>query len=199
MKNKTIKKITSPHVFNEEHYNSNDGFLTRIWGAPAWHFLHTMSFNYPVHPTIKQKTQYRNFIINLKNVLPCGKCRENLVKNFEKLPLTMAHMKNRDTFSRYVYDLHEVINKMLCKKSGLTYEQVRERYEHFRARCKTVKKSRSTKNKKKHTGCVVPLYGKKAKCVLKIIPDEEKCESLEIDSKCLRGTTVPPDAPSLKG
>ena len=185
MKNKTIKNksLKNPAIFTEEHYNSNDGFLTRIWGAPAWHFLHTLSFNYPVRPTLKQKHDYRTFILNLKNVLPCGKCRENLIKNFEKLPLTMAHMKSRATFSRYVYDLHEVINKMLCKKSGLTYEQVRDRYEHFRARCKTVKKAVS--NKKKHTGCVVPLYGKKSKCVLKIIPDEEKCESLEIDSKCL--------------
>jgi hypothetical protein len=188
MKNKTIKKhpyistnAFTP-VFNEEHYNSSDGFLTRIWGAPAWHFLHTLSFNYPVRPTLQQKVNYRNFILNLKNVLPCGKCRENLVKNFQKLPLTMSHMKNRDSFSRYIYELHEVINKMLCKKSGLTYEQVRERYEHFRARCKSVKKKTS---KKKHTGCVVPLYGKKSKCVLKIVPDEEKCEALEIDSKCL--------------
>jgi hypothetical protein len=191
MKNKTIKKLPShkftsanTNVFSDEHYNSNDGFLTRIWGAPAWHFLHTISFNYPVHPSLQQKKQYRDFILNLKNVLPCGKCRENLVKNFEKLPLTMAHMKSRSTFSRYIYDLHEVINKMLCKKSGLTYEQVRERYEHFRARCKTEKKK--TTLKKKHTGCVVPLYGKKSKCVLRIVPDEEKCESLEIDSKCLQ-------------
>jgi hypothetical protein len=180
MKNKTIKNIKTS-IFTEEHYNSNDGFLTRIWGAPAWHFLHTLSFNYPVNPTLHQKKHYRNFILNLKNVLPCGKCRENLVKNFQKLPLTMSHMKNRNTFSKYVYDLHELINKMLCKKSNLTYEDVRERYEHFRARCKTQKRTL----KKKHTGCIVPLYGKKSKCVLKIIPDDQKCDSLEIDSKCL--------------
>ena len=30
-------------------------------------------------------------------------------------------MKNRNTFSRYVYELHETVNKMLGKKSGLTY------------------------------------------------------------------------------
>ena len=32
-----------------------------------------------------------------------------------------------------VYKLHEEINSMLGKKSGLTYEAVRERYEMFRA------------------------------------------------------------------
>ena len=51
------------------------------------------------------------------------------------MPLTMKHMKNRNTFSRYIYRLHRLINKMLGKQSGLTYEAVRERYEHFRARC----------------------------------------------------------------
>lgn len=185
MKNKTIKKLQP--IFTEENYNSNDGFLTRIWGAPAWHFLHTISFNYPNHPTIQQKQQYRHFILNLKNVLPCGKCRENLIKNFKKLPLTMSSMKNRYTFSHYVYQLHELINKMLCKKSGLTYQDVKERYEHFRARCKTQKKNdkKNTLKSKKHSGCIVPLYGKKSKCVLKIIPDDEKCESLEIDKSCL--------------
>ena len=44
-------------------------------------------------------------------------------------------MKNRTTFSKYVYNLHEHINKMLGKKSGLRYNDVRERYEHFRSRC----------------------------------------------------------------
>jgi len=44
-------------------------------------------------------------------------------------------MESRDTFSKYVYDLHEHINKMLGKISNLSFEDVRERYEHFRARC----------------------------------------------------------------
>ena len=53
-------------------------------------------------------------------------------------------MKNRDTFSRYVYNLHETVNKLL-KKSGLKYCDVRERYEHFRSRC-TLDKPKLIKN-----------------------------------------------------
>ena len=44
-------------------------------------------------------------------------------------------MKSRYTFSKYVYNLHEVVNTMLNKKSNLSYDEVRERYENFRARC----------------------------------------------------------------
>ena len=142
-KNKTVKKrskkmetqMETQIVYSNEDYNSNDGMLVSVWGPSAWHLLHTISFNYPVKPTEQDKNHYRDYVLSLQYVLPCGKCRKNLVKNFQKLPLTMKAMENRDTFSRYVYDLHEVVNKMLNKKSGLTYEAVRERYEHFRARC----------------------------------------------------------------
>jgi hypothetical protein len=109
--------------------------LTSVWGPGLWHTLHTMSFNYPVSPTLEDKTHYRDFILNLQNVLPCGKCRKNLKMNFKHLPLKMSDMKSRDTFSRYIYNLHELVNKMLKKKSNLTYCDVRERYEHFRSRC----------------------------------------------------------------
>ena len=55
------------------------------------------------------------------------------------MPLKSCHLKNREAFSRYVYNLHELVNKKLKKKSGLTYCDVRERYEHFRARCSKYK------------------------------------------------------------
>jgi hypothetical protein len=42
------------------------------------------------------------------------------------------------------------------------------------------------KNKPKEKGCTEPLYGKKAKCVIKIVPQEEKCQTLQIDKKCIK-------------
>tara|TARA_A100001015_G_C14942258_1_gene693078 strand:+ start:951 stop:1481 length:531 start_codon:yes stop_codon:yes gene_type:complete len=163
-------------VYNENDYNSNDGMLTSIWGPPMWHVMHTISFNYPVNPSNEDKKYYRNFILNLKNVLPCGHCRKNLKKNFKTLPLTMKHMASRKTFSKYVFDLHNLVNKMLGKSTNLTYCEIRERYEHFRSRC--VKNDEVTKIKE--LGCVKPLYGNKAKCVLEIVPQTKKCKSLKI-------------------
>lgn len=184
--------MSSSTVYSKEDYESNDGMLTTVWGPSQWHFLHTMSFNYPVNPTDKQKLAYRNYMLNLKNVLPCGKCRNNLKENYKKLPLKMSHMRSRETFSRYVYDLHELVNDMLNKKSGLTYDQVRERYEHFRSRCtKTkrellLKRRKTVKNKKTEKGCTEPLVGEKSKCILKIVPVKEKCETFSMDKKCVK-------------
>ena len=170
-------------IFNKENYSSSNGMLTTVWGPGLWHYLHTMSFNYPVNPTSNDKKYYKSFIINLKNVLPCKYCRINLTKNFKINTLTDKCMKNRDTFSKYIYNLHELINTNLGKKSNLTYEDVKDRYENFRASCD---KDNTLFNFKTETGCTNPLYGKKAKCVIKIVPQETKCKTMEIDKKCIK-------------
>jgi hypothetical protein len=121
----------------------------------------------------------------------------NLRKNLKSLPLKDKDLKDRQSYSLWMFRLHEHINKMLGKKSGLTYDQVRERYEHFRARCtididkKTKikllkKKSKKTrkKTKKKEAGCVEPLYGKKSKCVIKIVPKNTKVPTFQMDDRC---------------
>ena len=183
--NKTKKRI-----FKKKDYLSGDGMLTTIWGPSMWHFLHTMSFNYPINPTTEDKHNYRSFILNLRYVLPCKYCRQNLTNNLKSDPLNMSDMKNRDTFSRFIYKLHETVNKLLGKKSGLSYCDVRERYEHFRSRCTDEKPKifniKKTMKKKKEKGCTEPLYGKKAKCIIKIVPQEERCKTLQIDKKCIK-------------
>ena len=189
---KSSMTVKPSMTYTQEDYNSNDGMLTTVWGPGMWHFLHTMSFNYPIKPTESQKIEYRNFVLSLRQVLPCGKCRKNLTKNFHILPLKMKHMKNRATFSLYIYHLHELVNKMLNKESGLSYEEVRERYEHFRARCSTTKRRKYLEQKsKKEIGCTEPLYGEKSKCVLRIVPQTEKCDTLQIDKKCIKQKGVP--------
>ena len=196
-KNMTRKhKTKSERVFKSKDFYSGDGFLTNTWGPPLWHFLHTMSFNYPVNPSLEDKNNYRNFILSLQNILPCGACRKNLKTNLRQLPLNMSDMASRETFSRYIYSLHELVNRMLKKSSGLSYCDVRERYEHFRARCteekpkifeftklSNINKNNSTKKEK---GCTEPLYGQKSKCILKIVPQADKGETMQIDKKCIK-------------
>ena len=187
MNNKSKRNTKSKRTFTKKQYNSGDGMLTTIWGPSMWHYLHTMSFNYPINPTNENKKYYKEFIVNLKYTLPCKYCRINLRNNLKIHPLKYCHLKNRETFSKYVYELHEIINKMLNKKSGLSYCDVRERYEHFRSRCSNENLKVFKFNKtKKESGCTEPLYGKKAKCVIRIVPQEQKCKTLEIDRKCIK-------------
>ena len=197
--NKTLKKRT----FKKLDYISGDGMLTTVWGPSMWHFLHTMSFNYPVAPSAEDKQHYKDFMLSLVHILPCKFCRQNLATNYKVFPLKPSDMASRDSFSRYVYKLHELVNKMLKKKSGLSYCDGRERYEHFRSRCtsdkpklfdlqdelkevKSLANNKTLKNKKNEKGCTEPLYGKKSKCIIKIVPQEEKCKTMQIDKKCIK-------------
>ena len=189
---KTLKNKKN-RTFKKNDFRSGDGMLTSVWGPSLWHYLHTLSFNYPWRPTPEQKKAYKEQIMLLEKTLPCKYCRINLKNNFKMCPLKACHLKDRDTFSRYVYQLHETVNKMLGKKSGLSYCDVRERYEHFRARCLTEEKTRqkiwkvskTRKHRKtKESGCTEPLYGKKAKCVLQIVPHDFKCNSFKMHEKC---------------
>ena len=202
--NKTMKK----RVFKNKDYISGDGMLTTVWGPSMWHFLHTMSFNYPVNPSAEDKQHYMDFMLSLVHILPCKYCRQNLANNYKLFPLKASDMASRDSFSRYVYKLHELVNKLLKKKSGLSYCDVRERYEHFRSRCTSEKpkifdlkeemkevkslatttnnNNKTLKKNKKEKGCTEPLYGKKSKCIIKIVPQEEKCKTMQIDKKCIK-------------
>ena len=180
---KIMYKNTFMNTFTNDDYNSNDGMITYIWGPAMWHILHTISFNYPTNPTIKDKIHYYKFIKNLKYILPCKSCRDNLEKNFKILPLTIEVFKNRYSFSKYIYDLHELINKMLNKNSNLTYNEIRDRYENFRARCVN---NSPLGQSNTELGCVDSLYkGPKSKCVLNIIPRNNNVPSFNIDINCL--------------
>ena len=220
MKNKTHKKHSIPkkknskknrektrknknkkykYDFNKTHYSSSDGMLTSVWGPSLWHFLHVMSFNYPINPTLEDKKNYKSFMKLLIKILPCKYCRDNLVKNYKILPLNKETFQSRETFSKFVYTLHEHVNKMLGKTSNLCYKDVKYRYEHFRARCgkpknniqntdrtKRNKKMNTntntkTKTQKKEKGCTDPLNGQKTKCILNIVPAKKKCKTFTMN------------------
>lgn len=185
-KNKKYK-----YDFNKTHYSSGDGMLTSVWGPSLWHFLHVMSFNYPINPTPEDKKNYKSFMKLLTKILPCKYCRDNLVKNYKILPLNKDTFQSRETFSKFVYTLHEHVNKMLGKTSNLCYKDVKYRYEHFRARCgkpknnnqntdktkKNIKINTKSKTQKKEKGCTDPLNGQKTKCILNIVPAKKKCKT----------------------
>ena len=177
-----------PDTFNKKDYESGDGMLTSVWGPSLWHSIHTMSFNYPVRPTSREKSKYFNFVHSLKWVLPCKYCRENLPKNLKTINFSIKDMECRESFSMAMYKLHEEVNRMLGKKSNLTFTEVRDRYETFRARCLDDKGSKvkfhDKKTKKREKGCVKPLHGVKSKCVIKIVPKDKKCNTFQMDPKC---------------
>ncbi len=170
-------------LFSENEYNSADGLNTRCWGPPLWMSLHMISFGYKVDPTEDDKDNYHNFLMSLKYVLPCRACRENYARNLETIGYSRDCLENRKSFSMFIYRLHNCVNKMLGKECVLTYNQVRDRYEMFRAKCGRTPDEKT--DIKKEKGCETPVFGKKQKTVISIVPAEKNCDSFKVDSSCI--------------
>lgn len=176
------KKIITENIFEDKHFNSGDGMMTTIWGPPLWHTLHTISFNYPLKPTKEQKEQYYNFYSSTFLVLPCRYCRENMQKHLGEKGISKKIFRNRETLSTWVYELHETVNKSLGKDSGLSYDDVRQRYEAFRSRCI----NKPEELQKEEIGCTEPLYGVKGKTEIHIVPKTKKGgDAYVIHKKCV--------------
>lgn len=137
------------------HSQSNNGLITKIWGGPGWIFLHSVTFGYPINPTEEQKKYYKDFFFSLANVLPCRYCRESYYKFITEgeTKLTMKDLQDRESLTKWFYNVHEAVNKKLGVEYGVSYDDIVLKYESFRAKC-----GPSTGN---NIGCVTPLDEKK--------------------------------------
>ena len=63
-KRKKYKGRRTRKTYKKGDFKSGDGMLTSVWGPSLWHFLHAMSFNYPVKPIKEDKKNYRNYKTN---------------------------------------------------------------------------------------------------------------------------------------
>lgn len=135
---------------NHDDYKNN-GLITKIWGGPGWIFNHSVTFGYPLKPTEEDKKKYRNYFTSLGDVLPCKFCRESYKKFITtgNTALTDEALKDRESLTRWFYRVHQAVNNKLEMDYGITYTEMAEKYESFRAKCG--KPSKTAK------GCVAPL------------------------------------------
>lgn len=130
--------------------NENMGMITKIWGPAAWIFLHTVTFGYPINPSDEQKENYKKFFELIGDILPCSHCRKSY-KEFIKMKeseLNDGAMENRETFTKWFYNIHQKVNEKLDVDYGIMYEDMVKKYESFRAKCD---------RKIKENGCLTPL------------------------------------------
>lgn len=89
----------------------------KIWGPPAWKFLDIIILNYPQNPTENDKVIYKSFFESLKNILPCGACKQHYALNLQKYPLTDIRLQSRTNMIYWFLDIHNSVNIMQGKKT----------------------------------------------------------------------------------
>jgi hypothetical protein len=136
-----------------DNSNKNNGLITKIWGPAMWTALHSISFGYPIKPTDEQKKDFMNFFILVGDILPCKYCRDSYKKFIASgcAKLTYNVMTNRESFTRWLYLLHNAVNNKLGVNYGVSYDDIVIKYESYRAKCS------KSKTGIKLTGCIMPL------------------------------------------
>lgn len=142
------------------------------WNSALWHFLHTISFNYPVNPSRKNKCEYKLFLKALKSVT--NDCFE--------LEFDEHTFNNRETFSKFIHRLRKKSQSCHKRPYNKTYKICQRQYECFRARCNKNKTALTKSGKER--GCVRAAY-QYSKCQVLLEPIS-KCRRVEmkVDQNC---------------
>jgi hypothetical protein len=139
--------------------SQNNGLITKIWGEHMWESIHSITFGYPVNPTEQDKDNYKQYLIALKNVLPCKYCRDsytNFVDGTDeydseyKLKISddqYNNLLNRENLTKWGWRLHNRVNLKLGMDYKIKYEDMCNKFEAYRAKCMPNEK-----------GCNMPLH-----------------------------------------
>jgi hypothetical protein len=98
-----------------------------VWGGHAWVFLHSITYNYPDNPSVNDINNHYNFFKLLKDVLPCNTCRFHYEQNLEKFPLSSDILSSRQNLIKWLFKIHNSINKM-NNKPEITLEEMNRIY-----------------------------------------------------------------------
>jgi len=87
----------------------------KVWGPHYWFFLHTIAMTYPNHPNAVTKKKYYEFIQTLPLFIPVEQMSSDFVKLLNNYPV-QPYLDNRESFIRWVWFIHNKINKKLEKQ-----------------------------------------------------------------------------------
>tara|TARA_Y100000389_G_C17383210_1_gene475524 strand:+ start:677 stop:1114 length:438 start_codon:yes stop_codon:yes gene_type:complete len=101
-----------------------------IWGPHAWVLLHTITLVYPHKPTNNDKQTYKNFFINLYNILPCDWCSHNYKIHLDKYPID-NYLNSKKNIVQWLINIHNETNKLLNKNIYFTYDNFITKYKEI--------------------------------------------------------------------
>ena len=103
----------------------------KIWGPHYWFFLHTISMSYPLHPNAVTKKKYYEFVQNIPLFIPVESIAGDFSKLLDKYPV-QPYLDNRESFVRWMWFIHNKINKKLEKPQITLNEFYVKYYEEYK-------------------------------------------------------------------
>ena len=86
---------------------------TRFWGPSGWHLLHILAAK-----PVRNPSAVKEWMELLEYVLPCKYCRASFHEYMRLQPITLSIIQSPTLFSRWMYDIHNLVNAKL-RSQGL--------------------------------------------------------------------------------
>jgi len=92
------------------------GMGPAVWGPIFWKTMHIVTIGYPAFPSVEEQKAAVSFFESLQFMIPCPICKEHYKENLKTLPLTDDVVGNKQKLIRWLFDMHNTINKQLGKQ-----------------------------------------------------------------------------------
>lgn len=105
----------------------------KVWGPHYWFFLHTIAICYPKYPNDITKKKYYEFVQNIPLFIPIEEISTYFIKLLDEYPV-QPYLENKDSFIRWIWFIHNKINKKLEKNEISLNDFYVHYYEHYKTK-----------------------------------------------------------------
>lgn len=88
--------------------------FVEFFGPALWKSMHSIAYAAPESPSLEEQRDYVDFYRSLGEVIPCPACRTHYKAHLKKHPIDAS---SRTALAKWVYDLHDAVNKRQGKVS----------------------------------------------------------------------------------
>jgi len=102
----------------------------KIWGPYGWLFIESCIISYSNNPNEKDRENFKNFLENIKNILPCSKCRDHFSDYIKNNPLNNNILSTKENLLKWLLGAKNIIRKKNNKRE-ISYEELIKYYINF--------------------------------------------------------------------
>jgi hypothetical protein len=130
----------------------------KIWGPHYWFFLHTISMSYPLHPNAVTKKKYYDFVQNIPLFIPVESIAGEFSKLLDQYPV-QPYLDNKESFIRWMWFIHNKINKKLEKPQISLNDFYVKYYEEYKPMNEKMSEYYKIRGKLIYSGIIVSIFG----------------------------------------
>jgi hypothetical protein len=130
----------------------------KVWGPHYWFFLHTIAISYPHHPNAVTKKKYYEFVQNIPLFIPVESMAGEFSKLLDQYPV-QPYLDNKESFIRWLWFIHNQINKKLEKPQISLNDFYVKYYEEYKPTNEKMLEYYKVREKVIYSGVIITIIG----------------------------------------